>query len=75
MLYYVVASTFAHLLMLSYKLLTEIAICFYQLNLKVNKMFVDKIQLTRQCNTESAECQVNKHSIDINKAIYSHISL
>ena len=55
MLYYVVASTFAHLLMFSYKLLTEMAIYFYQLNLKVDKLFVDKLQLTRQCNTESAE--------------------
>ena len=37
------------------KLLTEIAIYFYQLNLEVDKMIVDKIKLTRQCNTESAE--------------------
>ena len=34
---------------------TEITIYFYQLNLEVDKMFVDKIQLTRQCNIESAE--------------------
>ena len=55
MLYYVLASLYAHLFMFSYKLLTEIAIYFYHLNLDVNKMFVDKIHLTRQCNTESAE--------------------
>ena len=48
-------STYAHLFMFSCKLLTEIAIYFYQLNLEVDKMIVDKIQLTRQCNTESAE--------------------
>ena len=55
MVYFVLASTYVHLFMLSYKLLTEIAIYFYQLNLEVDKMFVDKIQLTRQCNIESAE--------------------
>ena len=55
MIYYILASTYAHLFMLSYKHLTEIAIYFYQLNLEVDKMFVDKIQLTRQCNIESAE--------------------
>ena len=55
MLYYVPESTYAHLFMFSCKLLTEIAIYFYQLNLEVDKMIVDKIQLTRQCNTESAE--------------------
>ena len=55
MLYYVPEATYAHLFMFSCKLLTEIAIYFYQLNLEVDKMFVDKIQLTRQCNTESAE--------------------
>ena len=55
MLYYVPESTYAHLFMFSCKLLTEIAIYFYQLNLEVDKMFVDKIQLNTQCNTESAE--------------------
>ena len=55
MIYYVLASTFVHLFMFSCKLLTENAIYFYQLNLEVDKMFVDKIQLTRQCNIESAE--------------------
>ena len=55
MIYYVLASTYIPLFMLSYKFLTEIAIYFYQLNLEVNKMFVDKIQLNRQCNIESAE--------------------
>ena len=55
MLYYVPESTYVHLFMFSCKLLTEIAIYFYQLNLEVDKMFVDKIQLTRKCNTESAE--------------------
>ena len=55
MLYYVPESTYAHLFMFSCKLLSEIAIYFYQLNLEVDKRFVDKIQLTRQCNTESAE--------------------
>ena len=30
--------------MFSYKLLSEIAIYFYQLNLEVDKMFVDKIK-------------------------------
>ena len=54
-LYHVLASTYAHLFMLSYQHLTEIVIYFYQLNLEVDKMFVDKIQLTRQCNIESAE--------------------
>ena len=34
--------------MFTYKLLTEIAIYFYQLNLEVDKMFVDKIKRTRQ---------------------------
>ena len=55
MIYYVHASTYVHLFMFSYKLLTEIAIYFYQLNLisKLDKMFVDKIKLTRQCNIES----------------------
>ena len=52
---FVLASTYIHLFMLSYKFLTEIAIYFYQLNLEVDKMFVDKIQLTRQYNIESAE--------------------
>ena len=55
MLYYVPEATYVHLFMFSCKLLTEIAIYYYQLNLEVDKMFVDKIQLTRQCNTESAE--------------------
>ena len=55
MLYYVPESTYVHLFMFSCKFLTEIAIYFYQLNLEVDKMFVDKIKLTRQCNTESAE--------------------
>ena len=55
MLYYVLASLYAHLFMFIYKLLTEIAIYFYHHNLEVNKMFDDKIHLTRQCNTESAE--------------------
>ena len=55
MLYFVPESTYAHLFMFSCKLLIEIAIYFYQLNLEVDKMFVDKMQLTRQCNTESAE--------------------
>ena len=55
MIYFDLASTYVHLFMLSYKLLTEIAIYFYQLNFEVDKMFVDKIQLTRQCNIESAE--------------------
>ena len=41
--------------MFSYKLFTEIAIYFYQYNLKIDKLFVDKLQLTKQCNTESAE--------------------
>ena len=53
MIYYVLTSTYVHLFMFSYKLLTEIAIYFYQLNLEVDKMFVDKIKLTRQCNIES----------------------
>ena len=34
--------------MFTYKLLTEIAIYFYQLNLEVDKMLVDKIKRTRQ---------------------------
>ena len=55
MLYYVLTSTYVHLFMLSYKFLTEIVIYFYQLNLEVDKMFVDKIQLNRQCNIKSAE--------------------
>ena len=55
MIYYVLASTYVHLFMFSCKLLTKIAIYFYQLNLEVDKMFVDKIQLTRQRNIESAE--------------------
>ena len=55
MIYYVLASTYVHLFMFSCKLLTEIAIYLYQLNLEVDKMFVDKIELTRQCNIESAE--------------------
>ena len=55
MLNHVLASTYVHLIMFSYKVLPEIAIHFYQLNLEVDKMFVDKIQLTRQCNTESAK--------------------
>ena len=55
MLYHVLASTYVHLIMFSYKLLIEITIYFYQLNLEVDKMFADKIQITRQCNTESAE--------------------
>ena len=55
MIYYVLASTYVHLFMFSCNLLTEIAIYFYQLNLEVDKMFVDKIKLTRQCNIESAE--------------------
>ena len=55
MIYFLLASTYVHLFMLSYKLLTEIAIYFYQLNPEVDKMFVDKIQLTRQCNIESTE--------------------
>ena len=55
MIYYVLASTYIHLFMLNYKLLTEIAIYFHQLNLEVEKMFVDKIQLTRQYNIESDE--------------------
>ena len=55
MIYYVLASLYAHLYMFSYKVLTEIAIYFYHLSLEVNKMFVDKIHLTRQCNIESAE--------------------
>ena len=58
MLYYVPESTYEHLFMFSCKLLTEIAIYFYQLNLAVDKIFVDKIQLTRQCNTESAEMSI-----------------
>ena len=32
------------------KSFSKIAIYFYQLNLEVDKMFVDKIKLTRQCN-------------------------
>ena len=55
MIFYVLVSTYVHLFMFSYKLLTEIAIYFYQLNLEVDKMFIYKIQLTRQCNIESAE--------------------
>ena len=55
MIYYVLASTYIHLFVLSNKFLTEIAIYFYQLNLEVDKMFIDKIQLTRQCNIESTE--------------------
>ena len=53
MIYYVLASTYVHLFMFSYKLLTEIAIYFHQLNLEVDIMFLDKIKLTRQCNIES----------------------
>ena len=34
--------------------LSEIAIYFYQLNLEVDKMFVDKIKWTKQWNIESA---------------------
>ena len=56
MIYYVLASTYVYTyFMFSCKLLTKIAIYFYQLNLEVDKMFVDKIQLTRQRNIESAE--------------------
>ena len=44
MIYYILASTYVHLFMFSYKLLTEIAIYFNQLNLEVDKMFVDKMQ-------------------------------
>ena len=44
MFYYFLISTYVHLFMFSYKLLTEIAIYFYQLNLEVDKMFVDKIK-------------------------------
>ena len=55
MIYYVLSSTYVHLFLVSCKPLTEIAIYFYQLNLEVDKMFVDKIKLTRQCNIESAE--------------------
>ena len=44
MIYYVLASTYAHLFMFSYKLLTEIAIYFYQFNLEVDKMFLDEIK-------------------------------
>ena len=44
MIYFVLASTYVHLFMFSYKLLTEIAIYFYQLNLEVNKMFINKMQ-------------------------------
>ena len=55
MIYYVLASTYLHLFIFSYYILTEIAIYFYQLNLEVDKMFVDKKKLTWQCNTESAE--------------------
>ena len=44
MIYYFLVSTYVHLFMFSYKLLSEIAIYFYQLNLKVDKMFVDKIK-------------------------------
>ena len=44
MIYYFLVSTYVHLFMFSYKLLSEIAIYFYQLNLEVHKMFVDKIK-------------------------------
>ena len=44
MIYYFLVSTYVHLFVFSYKLLTEIAIYFYQLNLEVDKMFVDKIK-------------------------------
>ena len=43
-IYSVLASTYAHLFMISYNFLTEIAMYFYQLNLEVDKMFVDKIK-------------------------------
>ena len=54
MIQYFLVSTYVHLFMFSYKLLTEIAIYFYQLNLEVDKMFVDKIKWTRPWNIESA---------------------
>ena len=54
-IYYFLVSTYVHLFMFTYKLLTEIAIYFYQLNLEVDKMLVDKIKRTRQWNIESAE--------------------
>ena len=44
MIYYFLVSTYVHLFMFRNKLLTEIAIYFYQLNLEVDKMFVDKIK-------------------------------
>ena len=44
MIDYFLVSTYVHLFVFSYKLLTEIAIYFYQLNLEVDKMFVDKIK-------------------------------
>ena len=54
MIYYFLASTYVHLLMYRNKILTEIAIYFYQLNLEVDKMFVDKIKWTTQWNIENA---------------------
>ena len=54
MIYYFLVSSYVHLFMFSYKLLSEIAIYFYQLNLEVDKMFVDKIKWTGQWNMESA---------------------
>ena len=44
MIYYFLVSTYVHLFMVRNKLLSEIAIYFYQLNLEVDKMFVDKIK-------------------------------
>ena len=54
MIYYFLVSTYVHLFMFRNKILTEIAIYFYQLNLEVDKMFVDKIKWTRQWNIENA---------------------
>ena len=54
MIYYFLVSTYVHLYMFRNKLLTEIAIYFYQLNLEVDKMFVDKIKWTTQWNIGNA---------------------
>ena len=44
MIYFFLVYTYVHLFMFSYKLLSDIAIYFHQLNFEVDKMFVDKIK-------------------------------
>ena len=65
MIYYVLASTYVHLFMFSCKLLTEIAIYFYQLNPEVDKMFVDKIKLTSKIEKVPRGIRGEKSSKDM----------